>query len=489
MLRLIYRVNIILDNDSNYNTDKKRLLIVGAGEAAALVLREISKHPENEYLPVCVVDDDRSKIGRSVSGTKVEGSTYEIPNICQKEKIKIILFAIININSAEKRRILDVCARTNVEVRVIPEIYETFTSGTPIVPAIRHIKIEDLLGREPVVFDAKNYGNYVFDKNILITGGGGSIGSELCRQIAHLRPKKLIIFDIYENNAYTIQQELIRKNKNLDFEVQIGSIRDQTKLEKMFSDKNIDVIFHAAAHKHVPLMEHNPEEAAKNNVFGTLNVARMAEKYKVKKFVLISSDKAVNPTSVMGATKRICEIIMQLMNKNSSKTEFVSVRFGNVLGSNGSVVPLFEEQIKNKGPVTVTHPEVIRYFMTISEAVSLVLTAGSIAYGGEIFVLDMGEPVKIKDLAENMIRLSGLVPHKDIKIEYTGLRPGEKLFEELLISNEGIKHTENKKIYIENPIEFDSEKFKQELYNLNSACKANDSELTRQFVLSIAMLR
>jgi FlaA1/EpsC-like NDP-sugar epimerase len=489
MIRLIYRVNIILDNNSNCDISKKRLLIVGAGEAAAMVLREISKHTENEYLPVCVADDDRSKIGRSVYGTKVKGSTYEIPSICQEEKIKVILFAIINISSLEKRRILDICSRTNIEVRVIPGIYETFTAETPIVPTIRHVEIKDLLGREPVIFDAKSYGNYIFNKNVFITGGGGSIGSELCRQIAHLNPKKLIIFDIYENNAYEIQQELIRKNKNLKFEVQIGSIRDSAKLKKLFSEKEIDVVFHAAAHKHVPLMEYNPEEAVKNNVFGTLNTALVAQKYKIEKFVLISSDKAVNPTSIMGATKRICEMIVQFMSKSSEKTEFVSVRFGNVLGSNGSVVPIFEEQIKNKGPVTVTHPEIIRYFMTIAEAVSLVLIAGSIAHGGEIFVLDMGEPVKIKDLAENMIRLSGFVPNKDIKIEYTGLRPGEKLYEELLIRKEIVKRTENKKIYIENPVDFDIKKFKQELNSLNSACENNDQDLVKKILSDIVPLQ
>jgi FlaA1/EpsC-like NDP-sugar epimerase len=489
MIRLMYRVNIVLENGSRKSEEKKRLLIVGAGEAAAVVLREISKHSESEYLPVCIVDDDRAKIGRSVCGVNVKGSTYEIPKICREESIEIILFAIINIVSTEKRRILGICAGTNIEVRVIPAIYEVFTSGTPVVPAIRHVEIEDLLGREPVIFDAKNYGNYISEKTVLVTGGGGSIGSELCRQIAGLNPKNLIIFDIYENNAYNIEQELLRTHKELRFEVQIGSVRDAAKLEKLFSEKNIDTVFHAAAHKHVPLMEYNPEEAVKNNVFGTVNTAAAAARQKTEKFVLISSDKAVNPANVMGATKRVCEMIIQLMDKKTEFTEFVAVRFGNVLGSNGSVVPLFEEQIKHKGPVTVTHPDIIRYFMTIPEAVSLVLTAGGIANGGEIFVLDMGEPVKIKDLAENLIRLSGFVPHEEIKIEYTGLRPGEKLYEELLMAEEGMKQTENKKIYIGKPIEMDSEKFQEDLENLNEACEKNNSELTKEILSDIVPFR
>jgi FlaA1/EpsC-like NDP-sugar epimerase len=486
LVRIIYRINIVLDNNSyKPKCEKKRLLIVGAGEAAALVLREISKRAESEYLPICIADDDRSKIGRDVAGIKIKGSTYEIPRVCNEENIQIILFAIINIASSDKRRILDICANTSVEVRVIPGIYEAFTSGAQIIPSIRHVEIEDLLGREPVIFDAKKYGDYIIGKTILVTGGGGSIGSELCRQIAFLEPKNLIIFDIYENNVYDIQQELLRSFKNLNFEVQIGSVRDSAKVEKLLCENNVDVIFHAAAHKHVPLMEKNPEEAVKNNILGTLNIANSAERHKVKKFVLISTDKAVNPTSVMGATKRVCEMIVQLMNKNTKSTEFVTVRFGNVLGSNGSVVPLFEEQIRKRGPVTVTHPEVIRYFMTIPEAVSLVLTAGGIAKGGEILILDMGEPVKIKDLAENLIRLSGFVPYKEIKIEYIGLRPGEKLYEELLMAEEGAKRTRNEKIYIGNPIEFDEEKFSQELRHIVKVCENNDSETTRKVLNQI----
>ena len=470
--RIIYRINLVLDKNYNSNHNKRRLLIVGAGEAAAMVLKEISKKNDSEYLPICIADDDRSKIGRSILGTKVYGSTYEIPDICRNENIEIILFTIINISNQDKRRILDICSKTNLEVRVIPKIYETFVSEPSLVPSIRNVEIEDLLGREPIIFNAKSYGKYIIGKNILVTGGGGSIGSELCRQIYNLNPSKLIILDICENGAYDIQQELkmISKNKSkVKIEVEIASVRDKDKMDFIFKEKRIDVVFHAAAHKHVPLMETNPEEAIKNNVFGTWNVTQCAEKYKVKKFVLISTDKAVNPTSVMGATKRVCELIVQYMAESSNFTEFVAVRFGNVLGSNGSVIPLFREQIKRGGPVTVTHPDIIRYFMTIPEAVSLVMTAGSMAHGGEIFVLDMGDPVKIKDLAENLIRLSGFIPNKDIKIKYVGLRPGEKLYEELLIASKDSQKTENNKIYVEYPSKLDRDKFIQNLEILREA--------------------
>ncbi len=477
MFRLIYRINKLMDNkDRCAAENKKRLMIVGGGEATVSVLREIAKYSENQYLPICIVDDDREKAGRRILGVKVEGSTYEIPALCEKLDIEEILFSITSIDPSEKRRILDICAKTGLKVRIVPNIYEAVTSGVPITSTIRRIEVEDLLGRTPVIFDHEKYGKYIIGKTILVTGGGGSIGSELCRQIAALNPKKLIVLDIYENNAYDIQQELKIKYKNkLNLEVEIASIRDKVKMDKIFREKNIDVVFHAAAHKHVPLMEVNPEEAVKNNVFGTLNVVKAADKYKVKKFVQISTDKAVNPTSVMGATKRICEMIIQLMNKSSS-TEFVAVRFGNVLGSNGSVIPLFEEQIRSGGPVTVTHPDIIRYFMTISEAVSLVLTAGEIAKGGEIFVLDMGEPVKIRDLAENLIRLSGFEPNEQIKIEYMGLRPGEKLYEELLLDEEGIKQTKSKKIYIGNPIDIDKDEFVSGIEQLRAACESNDPQ-------------
>lgn len=486
MFRVLYRVNRLIDNVSHEDVvNKKRMLIVGGGDSTALVLREIFRHSSSEYLPIAIVDDDGEKIGRKLMGVKIEGDTEHIPEICEKFKIEVILFSINSISTSGRRRILDICSRTNLEVRIIPNIYDTVTSGTSISSAIRKIKVEDLLGREPIIFDKNQYGDYLIGKTILVTGGGGSIGSELCRQIAKLNPKKLIILDIYENNAYEIQQELKMKYASeLNLSVEIATICDKKELEEIFEREKIDVVFHAAAHKHVPLMEKNIEEAVKNNVFGTLNVLELSDKYKVKKFVQISTDKAVNPTNIMGATKRICEMLVQ-MKSRESETEFVAVRFGNVLGSNGSVIPLFEEQIKKMGPVTVTHPEIIRYFMTIPEAVSLVLTAGGLAKGGEIFVLDMGAPVKIKDLAENLIRLSGFIPGEDIKIEYTGLRPGEKLYEELLMDEEGIQKTENKKIYIGHPIEVDAAKFREELEQLHNLCNCENNEKIEKKILEI----
>ncbi|MBQ3928925.1 MAG: polysaccharide biosynthesis protein, partial [Clostridia bacterium] len=446
---------------------------------------ELSKSPGNEYIPVCIVDDDKEKLHRRIAGVKVAGTTYEIPEICRDNDIEVILFTISQISVADKKRILDTCAKTHLEVKIIPNIYNLMTSGVPITSSIRQVEVEDLLGREPVVFDTEKYGKYIIGQTVLVTGGGGSIGSELCRQIARLKPRHLIILDIYENNAYEIQQELIRKHgSDLSFEVQIASVRDKAKLDHIFKTRKIDVVFHAAAHKHVPLMETNPEEAVKNNVFGTLKLVETADKYHVKNFVQISTDKAVNPTNIMGASKRICEMIIQMMGRRS-KTNFVAVRFGNVLGSNGSVIPLFKEQIRTGGPVTVTHPDIIRYFMTIPEAVSLVLTAGSLAKGGEIFILDMGEPVKIRVLAENLIRLSGFKPYEDIKIEYTGLRPGEKLYEELLLNEEGITKTDNKKIYIGRPIEFDKEMFLKHLIKLYSAAQHNNKEIVEQLIAEI----
>ncbi len=469
MFRVLYRVNRLLDNvSSNSGRPQKRMLIIGGGDSTAMFLKEVFKHPSGEYKPIAIVDDDSEKIGRKIMGVKVEGTTSRIPEICQKLNIDVILFSIISISNSKRREILDICAKTNLEVKIIPNIYEIMTSGTSVFSAMRKIKVEDLLGREPIIFDKKQYGDYLIDKTVLVTGGGGSIGSELCRQISELSPKKLIILDIYENSAYNIQQELKMKySDSLNLSVEIVTICDLKELEDIFIKENIDVVFHAAAHKHVPLMEKNVDEAVKNNVFGTLNLVNLSDKYNVKKFIQISTDKAVNPTNVMGATKRICEMMVQNKDK-TSKTEFVAVRFGNVLGSNGSVIPLFEKQIQKMGPVTVTHPEIIRYFMTIPEAVSLVLTAGSLAKGGEIFVLDMGLPVKIKDLAENLIRLSGFIPHEDIKIEYTGLRPGEKIYEELLMDEEGMKKTENKKIYIGHPININSEEFLNDLEKLRN---------------------
>ena len=486
MLRFVYRLDKMIERKNYEDEPKKRMLIVGGGEAAVLMLNEFSRSQTNKYVPIYIVDDDREKIGRRISGIKVIGSTYEIPHICEEHQIEVILFAISAISVNDKKRILDICAKTTLEVKIVPNICDLVTSSNgSLSENIRQVEVEDLLGREPIIFDPDKYGKYIKNQTVLVTGGGGSIGSELCRQIALLKPKNLIILDIYENSAYEIQQELLREHgKDLTFEVQIASIRDFEKLETIFLEKNIDVIFHAAAHKHVPLMETNPEEAVKNNVFGTLNLVILADKYKIKKFVQISTDKAVNPTNIMGATKRICEMIVQNMDKHSN-TKFVAVRFGNVLGSNGSVIPLFKEQIKSGGPITVTHPDIIRYFMTIPEAVSLVLTAGGLAKGGEIFVLDMGEPVKIKDLAENLIRLSGFIPEKDIEIKYTGLRPGEKLYEELLMSEEGMTRTSNKKIYIGKPIEFDPIAFKESLDILKQAANSNNKQDIQKILIKI----
>ena len=476
IFRLVYRLNKIIERKNTSNKNRRRLLIVGGGEGAATVLSELAKSPENEYVPICLVDDDPEKIGRRIGGVKIEGSTYDIPEICEREDIEVILFTISQINLADKKRILDICAKTHLEVKIIPNVYGLIKDGASVTSKIRQVEVEDLLGREPIVFDTEKYGAYITGQTVLVTGGGGSIGSELCRQIAKLSPKKLIILDIYENNAYEIQQELIRQyHEKLNLDTQIASVRDKRKLDYLFSQNKIDVIFHAAAHKHVPLMETTPEEAVKNNVFGTLNLVLLADKYHVKKFVQISTDKAVNPTNIMGATKRICEMIVQTMDKQS-ETKFVAVRFGNVLGSNGSVIPLFKEQIREGGPVTVTHPDIIRFFMTIPEAVSLVLTAGGLAKGGEIFILDMGEPVKILTLAENLIRLSGFKPYEDIPIEFTGLRPGEKLYEEILLNEEGMKKTANKKIFIGKPIELDTEKFHEKLIELKNVALKNDKD-------------
>lgn len=476
IFRLVYRLNKIIERKNTNNKNRRRLMIVGGGEGAATVLSELAKSPENEYVPICLVDDDPEKIGRRIGGVKIEGSTYDIPEICEREDIEVILFTISQINLADKKRILDICAKTHLEVKIIPNVYGLIKDGASVTSKIRQVEVEDLLGREPIVFDTEKYGAYITGQTVLVTGGGGSIGSELCRQIAKLSPKKLIILDIYENNAYEIQQELIRQyHEKLNLDTQIASVRDKRKLDYLFSQNKIDVIFHAAAHKHVPLMETTPEEAVKNNVFGTLNLVLLADKYHVKKFVQISTDKAVNPTNIMGATKRICEMIVQTMDKQS-ETKFVAVRFGNVLGSNGSVIPLFKEQIQEGGPVTVTHPDIIRFFMTIPEAVSLVLTAGGLAKGGEIFILDMGEPVKILTLAENLIRLSGFKPYEDIPIEFTGLRPGEKLYEEILLNEEGMKKTANKKIFIGKPIELDTEKFHEKLIELKKVALKNDKD-------------
>ena len=457
--------------DDKTSADKLEgnIMIIGAGCAASMIINELRDNKVNSCKFKCAIDDDPAKKNTYILGIKVYGDRNSIIEAAEKFQIDTILFAIPSCDNKEKGEILNICKETGCELKIVPSIYQMMNSGEKgISKKIRKVQIEDLLGREPISLDINRIIDYVAGRTVLVTGGGGTIGSELCRQIAEHDPKRLVIFDIYENNAYDIQNELRRKYPELDLVTLIGSVRDSKRLESVFKTYRPDIVYHAAAHKHVPLMEDSPNEAIKNNVFGTLKTAQCADKYGVKKFVLISTDKAVNPTNIMGASKRMCEMIIQSYNKRS-ETEFVAVRFGNVLGSNGSVIPLFKKQIEAGGPVTVTDPDIIRYFMTIPEAVTLVLQAGASAKGGEIFVLDMGKPVKILTLAENLIRLSGFTPHKDIKIEFIGLRPGEKLYEEMLMAEEGLKETENKLIHIGQPIEFDENEFFAALDNLRKA--------------------
>ena len=455
----------------NNSADKLKgnIMIIGAGCAASMIINELRDNKVNNCKFKCAIDDDPAKKNTYILGIKVYGDRNSIIEAAEKFQIDTILFAIPSCDNKEKGEILNICKETGCELKIVPSIYQMMNSGEKgISKKIRKVQIEDLLGREPISLDINRIIDYVAGRTVLVTGGGGTIGSELCRQIAEHDPKRLVIFDIYENNAYDIQNELRRKYPELDLVTLIGSVRDSKRLESVFKTYRPDIVYHAAAHKHVPLMEDSPNEAIKNNVFGTLKTAQCADKYGAKKFVLISTDKAVNPTNIMGASKRMCEMIIQSYNKRS-ETEFVAVRFGNVLGSNGSVIPLFKKQIEAGGPVTVTDLDIIRYFMTIPEAVTLVLQAGASAKGGEIFVLDMGKPVKILTLAENLIRLSGFTPHKDIKIEFIGLRPGEKLYEEMLMAEEGLKETENKLIHIGQPIEFDENEFFAALDNLRKA--------------------
>ena len=439
---------------------KKNVLIIGAGQGGLNVLNEVNHHTEFGRV-IGFIDDDLKKRDAVIKGSKVLGTTDDIVEVSNKYDIDTIIFAIPSADKKRRAEILDICKDANAEVKVVPGIYELI-SGEIVFNQIRDVSIDDLLGRDQIKLDTSSLRSMIENKTILVTGGGGSIGSELCRQIAKYSPNKLIILDIYENNAYDIQLELKRNYPDLDLEVCIESIRDRKRMKYVFDHYRPDIVFHAAAHKHVPLMEDSYISAVKNNVLGTKNLLDMADKYKVKKFVNISTDKAVNPTNIMGATKRIIEIMLQTIN-NHSETDFVAVRFGNVLGSNGSVIPLFKKQIKEGGPVTVTHKDIIRYFMTIPEACQLVLQAGAIAKGGQIFILDMGEPVKILDLAENLIRLSGYIPYEDIQIEFTGLRPGEKLYEELLLNLENSDKTEFEKIYIEKPVVHDEEKLNRSL--------------------------
>ena len=471
--RLLRRLRVIIS--SNGVSDSKRVMIVGAGEAGAMVIKELNNHPEMGLKPVAVIDDDMTKHRSKILGVPVYGGRESIKKVAEEGNIDEIIVAIPSAPKDEIRKILNECKKTKCKLRTLPGIYELI-DGKVTIKHIRDVQIEDLLGREPVKVDIEEISQYLNDQVVLVTGGGGSIGSELCRQIARFGPQRLLILDIYENNAYMLHRELLRRYPHLNQKVVIASVQDRPRMEAIFKQHRPQIVFHAAAHKHVPLMESNPTEAIKNNVFGTMNVAECADKYGAKRFVLISTDKAVNPTNIMGATKRIAEMIIQSMNA-SSNTEFVAVRFGNVLGSNGSVIPIFKKQIEEGGPVTVTHPEINRYFMTIPEAVQLVIQAGAMAKGGEIFVLDMGEPVKIVDLARDLIRLSGLEPDVDIEIKYIGLRPGEKLYEELLLNEEGITATKYKKIYIAKPTFHNGETFEKELSNLKELLFNSNAEV------------
>ncbi len=448
----------------------QNVMLIGAGDAGRALAMEFANSDHVRDHLVCVIDDNPVKINKHLCGAPIVGNRYDIPDAVKRYKISKIIFAIPSCSAKVRKEILDICTTTGCEVQMLPGIFQ-LVSGEVSVSKLRNVDPQDLLGREPIRVNLEEIFDYINGKTVMVTGGGGSIGSELCRQIASAKPEQLIIFEIYENNAYDIQMELKRRYPELDLQVLIGSVRNTKRVDDVVGKYKPDLIFHAAAHKHVPLMEDSPNEAIKNNVFGTYKMAKAAAKYGVKRFVLISTDKAVNPTNIMGASKRLCEMVVQMMNRES-KTEFVAVRFGNVLGSNGSVIPLFKKQIEAGGPVTVTHPDIIRYFMTIPEAVSLVLQAGYYARGGEIFILDMGEPVKIDTMARNMIRLSGYEPDVDIRIEYTGLRPGEKLYEELLMKEEGLQETANKLIHIGKPIDMDDEKFKEQLERLDIACKA-----------------
>lgn len=486
LFRFLFKRTFLELTEVGYRENASRTLIVGAGQAGRLIAREIKNadfdenNPSKNLLAVGFIDDDILKQGKHIEQVPVLGASPEIPRICREQEIQTIVVAIPSCEEEEKRKILNYCSETDCDIKVVPYLSELlFGEDTKLIAQAQEIKIEDLLGRKPIEFDSGKVQDFIKGKVCMVTGGGGSIGSELVRQIASYEPSRVIIVDIYENNAYDIQQELVLEyGSSLDLVTLISSIRDYDKMEEIFRQYRPDLVFHAAAHKHVPLMETVPEEAVKNNVFGTYNVAKLAQDYGVKKFVMISTDKAVNPTNVMGATKRACEMIIQYMAQSAAQTEYVTTRFGNVLGSNGSVIPLFRKQIESGKPVTVTHPDIIRYFMTIPEAVSLVLEAGAMAKGGEIFVLDMGAPVKITTLAENLIRMYGKVPYKDVPIVFTGLRPGEKLFEELLMNEEGLQSTNNKKIFIGNQIQIDPDDLNRKLDSLRAAAESNQSEET-----------
>ena len=456
-------------------TNLRRTMLIGAGEAGSTILNEFQTSIHSRNNVVCIIDDDPSKVGQYLHGVRIVGTREAIPECARRYAVEDIVLAIPTASNRSKRELLTLCQKTGCHIKTLPALYQ-LANGDVSIQQIRNVQVEDLLGRDSVNVDLSHIDRYVRGKVVLVTGGGGSIGSELCRQLVRYQPKQLIIFDIYENNAYEIQQELRRNVPGFEPVVLIGSVRDRDRVNSVFETYHPDLVYHAAAHKHVPLMEDSPNEAIKNNVFGTLNVAQAADRYGASRFILVSTDKAVRPTNVMGASKRICEMIIQMMDQHS-ETGFVAVRFGNVLGSNGSVIPLFKEQIEKGGPVTVTHKDIIRYFMTIPEAVSLILQAGAYAAGGEIFVLDMGDPVRIDDLARNMIRLSGFEPDVDIEVVYTGLRPGEKLYEELLLDEEGLEKTKNELIYIGHPIEFDETAFREGLESLREEAADNSDHI------------
>ena len=494
LFRLIFRTAFIEMSESSKKLGKfKRTMIIGGGTACKMLLTEIENARKSPYdgdkvsaqfLPVCIIDDDHNKVGQDVMGVEIVGTTADIIRFAKEMEIEQIIFAVPSAVEDERARVLDICSKTNLPVKTVPFIGNLIfdeNNQTSLLKQVRDIKVEDLLGRDPIKFDNEDIRKFIGGKVCMVTGGGGSIGSELVRQIAKYNPKQIIIVDIYENNAYEIQQELVMEyGDKLNLVTLIASVRDYYRINQIFEKYKPQVVFHAAAHKHVPLMEVSPMEAIKNNIVGTFNVASLAQFHLVEKFVMISTDKAVNPTNVMGASKRCCEMIVQYLAQQkdeTNRTEFVTTRFGNVLGSNGSVIPLFKKQIEQGKPVTVTHPDVIRYFMTIPEAVSLVMEAAAIAHGGEIFVLDMGKPVRIVTLAENLIRMYGKVPYEDVEIKFVGLRPGEKIKEELLMDEEGLQKTANKLIYIGKQIEIDTDTFAERLRTLRDAAEKNNEAL------------
>ena len=506
-VRFAYRFFLMLKSETRSGR-KTNVMLIGAGAAGQMILKDIQSAKESEDKVLCIIDDNKNKWQRYINGVPIVGGREDILANCEKYKIEKIYIAIPSASPADKRDILNICKETKCELKNLPSIYQ-LVSGEVTIGNMKDVAIEDLLGRDPIKVNMDEVFGFIKGKTILVTGGGGSIGSELCRQIAYHSPKKLIVFDIYENNAYDIQLELRDKYPDLDLEVLIGSVRDSRRMNQIFEDYHPDIVYHAAAHKHVPLMEDSPCEAIKDNTIGTYKTAYAAITHGCKKFVLISTDKAVNPTNIMGASKRLCEMVVQTFDRKiregkadelprlfthgedgdldenveipkNVKTDFVAVRFGNVLGSNGSVIPIFKKQIAKGGPVTVTHPDIVRYFMTIPEAVSLVLQAGTYAKGGEIFVLDMGSPVKIDLLARNLIKLSGYTPDVDIKVEYTGLRPGEKLYEEKLMAEEGMKTTPNHLIHIGRPIPFDEDEFLEKLQELMRAAYSNEKDMKQR---------